>query len=304
MSTSPVSNASIHQEIQAFNQNRRSDLQQLGQALQSGDLAAAQQAYNALATLGQSGPFSNAEPFHRSDRVSDFNAVGQALQAGELASAQSAFATLQSTFGRHQTQPPVNQEPPATVVTLGPMPPVFQPPTLAPTIEPGSTMPPVFQPPTLPPTIEPGSTMPPVFQPPTLPPTIEPGSTMPPVFQPPTLPPTVEPGGTMPPNFQPPAVGSIHQQMQDFRSSRRDDLTQLSKALQSGDLNGAQQEYNALVALGTSGPFRNAGPFAKPERAQDFAAIGQALQSGDLAAAQQSFATLAETFGKSFEAQA
>ena len=169
MTTSPVSNQSIYQDLRTFHQNRSSDLKQLGQALQSGDLDSAQQVFDALVALGQGGPFSNAEPFRRSDRVSDFNAIGQALQAGDLRGAQLAFATLQATWGKQQTSPPVQQSP-ATVVTLGTMPPTFQPPqTMPPTIEPQGTMPPTFAPPeSKPPATQTQGTMPPTFNPRTI----------------------------------------------------------------------------------------------------------------------------------------
>jgi hypothetical protein len=94
---------SIYQELQSFYQNRRSDIQALGSAVQSGDLSTAQQAYSQLVSLGQSGPFSNSEPFYRSDRAQDFEAIGQALSSGDLASAQAAFAKLQQTFGQSKS---------------------------------------------------------------------------------------------------------------------------------------------------------------------------------------------------------
>lgn len=195
MTTSAVSNQSIYQDIRAFHQNRSNDLKQLGQALQSGDLNAAQQAFDALTALGQGGPFSNAEPFRRSDRVTDFNAIGQALQSGDLNGAQSAFATLLATWGKHQTSPPVQQSP-AAVVTFSPVPPTFQPPSAnTPATQVQWTMPPTFQPPQI------------------MPPTIEPQGTMPPTFQPPEgIPPATQTQGTMPPTFKPPeaiSVGSL-----------------------------------------------------------------------------------------------
>ncbi|MGA9987487.1 MAG: hypothetical protein WBP69_06880, partial [Terriglobales bacterium] len=97
MSTAAVSSSSILQELQSFYQNRQADVRQLGSALQNGDLNGAQQAYNALAALGQSGPFDNSEPFSKSSRTQAFEAVGQALQSGDLAGAQAAFATLTGT---------------------------------------------------------------------------------------------------------------------------------------------------------------------------------------------------------------
>ena len=102
MATAAVSSSSIFQELQSFYQTRQSDLQQLAGALQSGKLNDAQTAFNALATLGQDGPFANSEPFANSTRAQDFEAVGQALQAGNLSQAQTAFATMQASFHHAQ----------------------------------------------------------------------------------------------------------------------------------------------------------------------------------------------------------
>jgi hypothetical protein len=100
MATTAVSTSSLYQELQTYFQQRSSDLQQLGQALQSGDLAGAQQEFQALQTLGQSGPFANGDAFKMSRREQDFEAIGQALQSGDLTGAQQAFAQLESTFRR------------------------------------------------------------------------------------------------------------------------------------------------------------------------------------------------------------
>jgi len=113
MSTAAVSTSSIYQELQAYFQQRGSDLQQLGKALKSGDVAGAQQEFSAIQNLGQSGPFANGNAFKVSQREQDFAAIGQALQAGDLAGAHQAFAQLKSTF---QHQPSV--DPPAVVVNL------------------------------------------------------------------------------------------------------------------------------------------------------------------------------------------
>src|SRR5271163_4633633 len=104
MSTAAISSSSIYQQTEQYFQTRQSDLQQLGQALQSGDLADAQTAYNNIVQLGQSGPFASGDPFLRPQREQDFTAIGQALQSGDLAGAQAAFSTLQSTFKREATQ--------------------------------------------------------------------------------------------------------------------------------------------------------------------------------------------------------
>jgi hypothetical protein len=104
MSTAAISSSSIYQQTEQYFQTRQSDLQQLGQALQSGDLADAQTAYNNIIQLGQSGPFASGDPFSRPQREQDFTAIGQALQSGDLAGAQAAFSTLQSTFEKAGTQ--------------------------------------------------------------------------------------------------------------------------------------------------------------------------------------------------------
>ncbi len=85
---------------------------------------------------------------------------------------------------------------------------------------------------------------------------------------------------------------SIYQELQSFYQTRQSDVKQLGSALQSGDLSGAQTAFAELTALGQSGPFANAEPFAKSTRDQAFNTIGQDLQAGDLAGAQAAFATL------------
>jgi hypothetical protein len=82
------------QELQSFYQTRQGDLKQLGSALQSGDLAGAQQAFQSLAVLEEGGPFANSEPFGKTSRANAFNAIGEALQTGNLSQAQAAFSAL------------------------------------------------------------------------------------------------------------------------------------------------------------------------------------------------------------------
>ena len=62
MATAAIT-SSIFQELQAFHHSRRTDLQQLASALQSGNPDAAKQAFNDLAAIGKNGPFRNTEPF-------------------------------------------------------------------------------------------------------------------------------------------------------------------------------------------------------------------------------------------------
>ncbi len=106
MSTSAVSSLSLYKELQAYFGVRHHDLQKLGNALQSGDLAGAQQEFANIQNLGKHGPLANGNPFISSQRESDFEAIGSALQSGDLAGASQAFSQLQSTFVR-PTQPPV-----------------------------------------------------------------------------------------------------------------------------------------------------------------------------------------------------
>jgi hypothetical protein len=68
-------------------QQRVADLQSIGSALQNGDLAGAQQAYTALASISSftnpSGPLAQ-----------NFAALGQALQNGDVAGAQQALSNI------------------------------------------------------------------------------------------------------------------------------------------------------------------------------------------------------------------
>jgi len=109
MSTSAVSSVSLNQQLQSYFQTRHTDVQQLGQALSSGNLANAQVAYNSIAALGQEGPFAKGNPFQLSQREQDFTAIGQALQSGDLAGAQQAFSTLQETFRGNTPKGPTAQ---------------------------------------------------------------------------------------------------------------------------------------------------------------------------------------------------
>jgi hypothetical protein len=117
MSTAAVSNGLITQ-TQAYFQNRSADLQQLGKALENGNLAGAQTAYNNIVKLGQSGPSASGNPFLISQREQDFTAIGTALQAGDLAGAQQAYATLRGTAEKQAqggAQNPPSASPTASV---------------------------------------------------------------------------------------------------------------------------------------------------------------------------------------------
>jgi hypothetical protein len=114
LSTAPTDPKSTF--LQKYFKERRSEVQQLKDALQSGDLAAAQQDYNNLVALGNK-VLHKDNPFLRSDRALDFNAIGGALQNGDLDGARQAFAALQSTYANKKLPPAANlAPPPATVV--------------------------------------------------------------------------------------------------------------------------------------------------------------------------------------------
>ncbi|SRR5208283_1620100 len=74
----------------------QSDFQALGQALQSGNLTAAQQAY---ATLQQDLPASQSSSSTATNNP--LSAIGQALQSGNLTAAQQAFAALRGHHHGH-----------------------------------------------------------------------------------------------------------------------------------------------------------------------------------------------------------
>ncbi|MGO9136153.1 MAG: hypothetical protein ACLP9S_17860 [Syntrophales bacterium] len=71
---------------------------QLGQALQSGDLSGAQNAFSSLQQLLPSSSANQAQTTQQTNQstfTTDLNALGQALQSGDLSKAQAAFAKLQ-----------------------------------------------------------------------------------------------------------------------------------------------------------------------------------------------------------------
>jgi len=80
-----------------FFQSRLSELQDLGQSLQSGNLAGAEQDFNSIQSFAQTGPF-NGKAFGVSQREQDFSDIGQALQSGDISGAKQDFAQLESTF--------------------------------------------------------------------------------------------------------------------------------------------------------------------------------------------------------------
>ena len=125
--TQATGTESMSQQMHDFWKARKDDLKQLGTALQSGDLAAAQTAFDALTALGQNGPFPGGETFRKADRAASFEAIGAALQSGDLAGAQASFNTLEAEIhgNVHPSEPPI--QPPTSAGP--PMEPPISPPT-------------------------------------------------------------------------------------------------------------------------------------------------------------------------------
>ena len=79
-------------------QQIRKLLEQLGQALQSGDLSGAQITFSSLQQLLPSSSANQAQTTQQTNQntfMTDLNALGQALQSGDLSKAQEAFVKLQ-----------------------------------------------------------------------------------------------------------------------------------------------------------------------------------------------------------------
>jgi len=96
MAVGGILSSSLFQALQGGQsnyQNRQNEFQQLGQALQAGNLAEAQQDY---ATLTQNAPAAAQGAGNNATAVGQaFSALGQALQSGNVAQAQQDYATIQ-----------------------------------------------------------------------------------------------------------------------------------------------------------------------------------------------------------------
>ncbi|HUY03974.1 MAG TPA: hypothetical protein VMV33_11870 [Rhodocyclaceae bacterium] len=111
-----VSNVSLNSgaAVSAWQSTKHQALQdfdQLFQAMQSGSLSGAQQAYSALQQLQPSAPTAttgSAAAATTGTVATDWSSLGTALQSGSLSSAQSAFAKLQQDLVA-ATAPDLNQ---------------------------------------------------------------------------------------------------------------------------------------------------------------------------------------------------
>jgi len=96
-SLNATSSASPAQWTQASN-----PFQQLSQALASGNLSAAQQAFATIQQNAPQGATQNGQgTTSQNARQNAFTALSQALQSGNLTAAQQAFAQLQQAGGGH-----------------------------------------------------------------------------------------------------------------------------------------------------------------------------------------------------------
>jgi hypothetical protein len=90
MSVSEISSSTCLNQVSSPQTNSKQLFQQLGQALKSGNLADAQQAFTALT---QNAP--NSGQTGQGQLSQDITTLGNALQSGDLTSAQDAFLKLQ-----------------------------------------------------------------------------------------------------------------------------------------------------------------------------------------------------------------
>ena len=100
MSIDPISSTNPNQtnEMQSNVQQIGKYLEQLGQALQSGDLSGAQSVFSSLQQLLSGSSANQAQITQQTSQSAfntDINALGQALKSGDLSKAQDALAKLQ-----------------------------------------------------------------------------------------------------------------------------------------------------------------------------------------------------------------
>ena len=95
MSVSAILPSSAQNQVnnlQNANQQRRTEFQQLTQALQFGNLSIAQQAFSALTKSATSSGVPTVQ------LTKDLNALGSALQSGNLAGARDAYSAVQQNL--------------------------------------------------------------------------------------------------------------------------------------------------------------------------------------------------------------
>ena len=104
MSVSGISSSTLMQyntqSTQSRTQQAQQEFQQLGQALQSGNLSGAQADF---ATLQQLGPQANSTSSTQSNSpiAQEFSQLTKDLQSGNLSSAQQDYSKIQQDFGSY-----------------------------------------------------------------------------------------------------------------------------------------------------------------------------------------------------------
>jgi hypothetical protein len=78
--------------LQNANQQQRTDFQQLTQALQSGNLSSAQQAFSSMSSSASSSGLLSVQ------MMQDLSKLGSALQSGNLSSARQAYSSVQQNL--------------------------------------------------------------------------------------------------------------------------------------------------------------------------------------------------------------
>jgi hypothetical protein len=119
MSTIAVSNNQQSAQLHQFFENRVSDLRQLRQNLESGDVAGAQQSFRSLVQLGKAGPFPSSHAFLGNQRQQDFAAVGNALKSGDLQGARESFQNLIGDFHSQPVSDPATTAGPLVAEPIG-----------------------------------------------------------------------------------------------------------------------------------------------------------------------------------------
>jgi len=104
-----LSSSFLQNQLSGASSPYQKDMQQLSQALQSGNLSAAQKDFSAIQQDLQNQGVSSTNHLHhhhhrsvgsgdsstQNSLIQDLNQVGQALTSGNLSGAQQAYATLQ-----------------------------------------------------------------------------------------------------------------------------------------------------------------------------------------------------------------
>ena len=96
--------------LQTPNQQQRTEFQQLTQALQSGNLSSAQQAFGALTNKASNSGLLSVQ------LSQDLSKLGSALQSGNLAGARQAYSSVQQNL---QSSPPMAAHSPAASRRIG-----------------------------------------------------------------------------------------------------------------------------------------------------------------------------------------